>query len=168
MPTPISEPDGNTRGARGRALFVVRIRSDNVAHGAGQIAGNYFMANGRVMHLRIINSAMERICAVARLPNYLPTCPRSDQFPAVSTTFRLIGHPKLPRPTLRSNPLMNILHHLPGNIHYSLWPSLPRVRATNFECSLGSQVLENGSPFQINKGGGGFAKNANWIVISSD
>lgn len=52
-----------------------------VARGAGQIAGNYFMANGRVMHLRIINSAMERICA--------------DPLPPIWSipTFRPIAHP---------------------------------------------------------------------------
>lgn len=51
-----------------------------VAHGEGQIAGNYFMANGRVMHLRIINSAMERICA----DPITTLCLRSDQFPPPS------------------------------------------------------------------------------------
>ena len=158
MPTPISEPDGNTRDAR--AFCSARIRSDHVAHGADQIAGNYFMANGRVMHLRIINSAMERICAAARLPNYLPTCLRSDQFPAVSTTFRLIGHPKLPWPTFQPS------YEYPSSFawEYPLFPLAklsPSVRAANFECSFGESSFGSGSPFQINKGGGGFAKNAN-------
>lgn len=41
-------------------------------HGTEQIAGNYFMVNGRVMHLRIINSAMGRICGgVTYVTRYL-------------------------------------------------------------------------------------------------
>lgn len=65
------------REARGGSA----LDQHRVARGAGQIAGNYFMANGRVMHLRIINSAMERICA--------------DPLPPIWSipTFRLIGHP---------------------------------------------------------------------------
>ena len=48
---------------------------------------------------------MERICA-----DPLTTlCLRSDQFPAVSTTFRLIGH----RHHSLANPLTNILGDSP-------------------------------------------------------
>lgn len=39
--------------------------------GTGQITGNYFMANGRVMHLRFINSAMGRIRGGIYVTRYL-------------------------------------------------------------------------------------------------
>lgn len=50
----------------------VRQTRSRCLHGAEQIAGNYFMVNGRVMHLRIINSAMGRICGgVTYVTRYL-------------------------------------------------------------------------------------------------
>lgn len=60
-------------------------RGSSCLHGTEQIAGNYFMVNGRVMHLRIINSAMRCICggttyvtrylAAARSPIWSTRCP---------------------------------------------------------------------------------------------
>lgn len=61
MPTPISEPDGNTRGQSAMRQSARRAHPRD-SHGTEQIAGNYFMVNGGVMHLQIINSAMGRIC----------------------------------------------------------------------------------------------------------
>ncbi|KAG7190797.1 hypothetical protein KM043_006868 [Ampulex compressa] len=75
MLAPISEPDGNTRG---RYIRLAGASVWSVLRGTGQIAGNYFMVNGRVMHLPIINSAMERICAgpyrTGQLPPGDPIC----------------------------------------------------------------------------------------------
>lgn len=92
MPTPINEPDGNTRGqcvcARARASRRPRSYA-RVARNTGQIAGNYFTANGRVMHLRIINSVMGRICGRCCLRNSCYLAAFSD--PINSLSFLISG-----------------------------------------------------------------------------
>lgn len=74
----ISEPDGNssTREQCKMTVGLVNASTRVVLRRMEQIAGNYFMVNGRVMHLRIINFTMDRVChRIVYVTGYLAVLP---------------------------------------------------------------------------------------------